>query len=194
VNTATLANDSTTGTITTPTAGDENKLVTAGNLATVVNNAVDPDKLAANVKLSYTSTNGNQTTAPAKTVSLSQGLNFKSPDDKLTITANDNGEVLFQAKDWTSDINTAKTEAIADAKTYTDTQISGLSSSLKFTGDTTISEPIVDLKNQKLAVNGTSNYVTTKAEGQTLTIDLDSTLKGKLNNLPTNVNESLQTI
>ncbi|MFQ1048805.1 YadA-like family protein [Avibacterium paragallinarum] len=194
VNTATLANDSTTGTITTPTAGDENKLVTAGNLATVVNNAVDPDKLATNVKLSYTSTNGNQTTAPAKTVSLSQGLNFKSPDDKLTITANDNGEVVFQAKDWTSDINTAKTEAIADAKTYTDTQISGLSSSLKFTGDTTISEPIVDLKNQKLAVNGTSNYVTTKAEGQTLTIDLDSDLKGKLDNLPTNVNESLQTI
>ncbi|MEE6028551.1 YadA-like family protein [Avibacterium paragallinarum] len=194
VNTATLANDSTTGTITTPTAADENKLVTAGNLATVVNQAVNPDKLAANVNLSYTSTNGTSTASPAKTVSLSQGLNFKSPDDKLTITANDNGEVLFQAKDWTSDINTAKTEAIADAKTYTDTQISGLSSSLKFTGDTTISEPIVDLKNQKLAVNGTSNYVTTKAEGQTLTIDLDSTLKGKLDNLPTNVNESLQTI
>ncbi len=120
---------------------------------------------------------------------------FSSPDDKLTITANDNGEVLFQAKDWTSDINTAKTEAIADAKTYTDTQISGLSSSLKFTGDTTATpEPSVDLKNQKLAVNGTSGYVTTKAEGQTLTIDLDSTLKGKLDNLPTNVNESLQTI
>ncbi|AEC17855.1 conserved hypothetical protein, YadA-like C-terminal region protein [Gallibacterium anatis UMN179] len=201
VNTATLANDSTTGTITTPTAGDENKLVTAGNLATVVNNAVDPDKLAANVNLSYTSTNGTSTASPAKTVSLSQGLNFKSPDDKLTITANDNGEVLFQAKDWTSDINTAKTEAIADAKTYTDTQISGLSSSLKFTGDTNVPEdlnasnaPSVDLKNQKLAVNGTSNYVTTKAEGQTLTIDLDSTLKGKLDNLPTNVNESLQTI
>uniref|UniRef100_UPI00300F3F81 hypothetical protein n=1 Tax=Avibacterium paragallinarum TaxID=728 RepID=UPI00300F3F81 len=195
VNTTTLANDSTTGTITTPTAGDENKLVTAGNLATVVNNAVDPDKLAANVNLSYTSTNGTSTASPAKTVSLSQGLNFKSPDDKLTITANDNGEVLFQAKDWTSDINTAKTEAIADAKTYTDTQISGLSSSLKFTGDTTATpEPSVDLKNQKLAVNGTSGYVTTKAEGQTLTIDLDSTLKGKLNNLPTNVNESLQTI
>ncbi|OZN49863.1 YadA-like family protein [Gallibacterium anatis] len=194
VNTATLANDSTTGTITTPTAADENKLVTAGNLATVVNQAVNPDKLAANVNLSYTSTNGTSTASPAKTVSLSQGLNFKSPDDKLTITANDNGEVLFQSKDWTSDINTAKTEAIADAKTYTDTQISGLSSSLKFTGDTTISEPIVDLKNQKLAVNGTSNYVTTKAEGQTLTIDLDSTLKGKLDNLPTNVNESLQTI
>ena len=195
VNTATLANDSTTGTITTPTAGDENKLVTAGNLATVVNQAVNPDKLAANVNLSYTSTNGTSTASPAKTVSLSQGLNFKSPDDKLTITANDNGEVLFQAKDWTSDINTAKTEAIADAKTYTDTQISGLSSSLKFTGDTTATpEPSVDLKNQKLAVNGTSGYVTTKAEGQTLTIDLDSTLKGKLDNLPTNVNESLQTI
>ncbi|WP_410683939.1 YadA-like family protein [Avibacterium paragallinarum] len=201
VNTATLANDSTTGTITTPTAGDENKLVTAGNLATVVNNAVDPDKLAANVNLSYTSTNGTSTASPAKTVSLSQGLNFKSPDDKLTITANDNGEVLFQAKDWTSDINTAKTEAIADAKTYTDTQISGLSSSLKFTGDTNVpvdlddpNAPSVDLKNQKLAVNGTSGYVTTKAEGQTLTIDLDSTLKGKLNNLPTNVNKSLQTI
>ncbi|MFU2130979.1 YadA-like family protein [Gallibacterium anatis] len=194
VNTATLANDSTTGTITTPTAADENKLVTAGNLATVVNQAVNPDKLAANVKLSYTSTNVS-TTADAKKVSLSQGLNFKSPDDKLTITANDNGEVLFQAKDWTSDINTAKTEAIADAKTYTDTQISGLSSSLKFTGDTTATpEPSVDLKNQKLAVNGTSGYVTTKAEGQTLTIDLDSTLKGKLDNLPTNVNESLQTI
>ncbi|MFU2137006.1 YadA-like family protein [Gallibacterium anatis] len=195
VNTATLANDSTTGTITTPTAADENKLVTAGNLATVVNQAVNPDKLAANVNLSYTSTNGTSTASPAKTVSLSQGLNFKSPDDKLTITANDNGEVLFQAKDWTSDINTAKTEAIADAKTYTDTQISGLSSSLKFTGDTTATpEPSVDLKNQKLAVNGTSGYVTTKAEGQTLTIDLDSTLKGKLDNLPTNVNESLQTI
>ncbi|WP_039150092.1 ESPR-type extended signal peptide-containing protein, partial [Gallibacterium anatis] len=201
VNTATLANDSTTGTITTPTAGDENKLVTAGNLATVVNNAVDPDKLAANVNLSYTSTNGTSTASPAKTVSLSQGLNFKSPDDKLTITANDNGEVLFQAKDWTSDINTAKTEAIADAKTYTDTQISGLSSSLKFTGDTNVpvdlddpNAPSVDLKNQKLAVNGTSGYVNTKAEGQTLTIDLDRTLKGKLDNLPTNVNESLQTI
>ncbi|MEH8022739.1 YadA-like family protein [Gallibacterium anatis] len=195
VNTATLANDSTTGKITAPTTDDENKLVTAGNLATVVNNAVDPDKLAANVKLSYTSTNGTSTASPVKKVSLSQGLNFKSPDDKLTITANDNGEVLFQAKDWTSDINTAKTEAIADARTYTDTQISGLSSSLKFTGDTTATpEPSVDLKNQKLAVNGTSGYVTTKAEGQTLTIDLDSTLKGKLNNLPTNVNESLQTI
>ncbi|MEH8045583.1 YadA-like family protein [Gallibacterium anatis] len=201
VNTATLANDSTTGTITTPTAADENKLVTAGNLATVVNQAVNPDKLAANVNLSYTSTNGTSTASPAKTVSLSQGLNFKSPDDKLTITANDNGEVLFQAKDWTSDINTAKTEAIADAKTYTDTQISGLSSSLKFTGDTNVpvdlddpNAPSVDLKNQKLAVNGTSGYVTTKAEGQTLTIDLDSTLKGKLDNLPTNVNESLQTI
>ncbi|MBP4132962.1 YadA-like family protein [Gallibacterium anatis] len=201
VNTATLANDSTTGTITTPTAADENKLVTAGNLATVVNQAVNPDKLAANVNLSYTSTNGTSTASPAKTVSLSQGLNFKSPDDKLTITANDNGEVLFQAKDWTSDINTAKTEAIVDAKTYTDTQISGLSSSLKFTGDTNVPEnlkdpnaPSVDLKNQKLAVNGTSGYVTTKAEGQTLTIDLDSTLKGKLDNLPTNVNESLQTI
>ena len=201
VNTATLANDSTTGTITTPTAGDENKLVTAGNLATVVNNAVDPDKLAANVNLSYTSTNGTSTASPAKTVSLSQGLNFKSPDDKLTITANDNGEVLFQAKDWTSDITTAKEAAVTEAKTYTDTQISGLSSSLKFTGDTNVpvdlddpNAPSVDLKNQKLAVNGTSGYVTTKAEGQTLTIDLDSTLKGKLDNLPTNVNESLQTI
>ncbi|HJF74750.1 MAG TPA: YadA-like family protein [Gallibacterium anatis] len=201
VNTATLANDSTTGTITTPTAGDENKLVTAGNLATVVNNAVDPDKLAANVKLSYTSTNGTSTASPAKKVSLSQGLNFKSPDDKLTITANDNGEVLFQAKDWTSDITTAKEAAVTEAKTYTDTQISGLSSSLKFTGDTNVpvdlddpNAPSVDLKNQKLAVNGTSGYVNTKAEGQTLTIDLDSTLKGKLDNLPTNVNESLQTI
>ena len=201
VNTATLANDSTTGTITTPTAADENKLVTAGNLATVVNQAVNPDKLAANVNLSYTSTNGTSTASPAKTVSLSQGLNFKSPDDKLTITANDNGEVLFQAKDWTSDITTAKEAAVTEAKTYTDTQISGLSSSLKFTGDTNVpvdlddpNAPSVDLKNQKLAVNGTSGYVTTKAEGQTLTIDLDSTLKGKLDNLPTNVNESLQTI
>ncbi|WP_410678818.1 YadA-like family protein [Avibacterium paragallinarum] len=201
VNTATLANDSTTGTITTPTAGDENKLVTAGNLATVVNNAVDPDKLAANVNLSYTSTNGTSTASPAKTVSLSQGLNFKSPDDKLTITVKDNGEVEFQAKDWTSDITTAKEAAVTEAKTYTDTQISGLSSSLKFTGDTNVpvdlddpNAPSVDLKNQKLAVNGTSGYVTTKAEGQTLTIDLDSTLKGKLDNLPTNVNESLQTI
>ena len=201
VNTATLANDSTTGTITTPTAADENKLVTAGNLATVVNQAVNPDKLAANVNLSYTSTNGTSTASPAKTVSLSQGLNFKSPDDKLTITANDNGEVLFQAKDWTSDITTAKEAAVTEAKTYTDTQISGLSSSLKFTGDTNVpvdlddpNAPSVDLKNQKLAVNGTSGYVTTKAEGQTLTIDLDSTLKGKLDNLPTNVNKSLQTI
>ncbi|WP_017806004.1 hypothetical protein [Avibacterium paragallinarum] len=201
VNTTTLANDSTTGTITTPTAGDENKLVTAGNLATVVNNAVDPDKLAANVNLSYTSTNGTSTASPAKTVSLSQGLNFKSPDDKLTITANDNGEVLFQAKDWTSDITTAKEAAVTEAKTYTNTQISGLSSSLKFTGDMNVPEnlkdpnaPSVDLKNQALAVNGTSGYVTTKAEGQTLTIDLDSDLKGKLDNLPTNVNESLQTI
>ena len=201
VNTATLANDSTTGTITTPTAADENKLVTAGNLATVVNQAVNPDKLAANVNLSYTSTNGTSTASPAKTVSLSQGLNFKSPDDKLTITANDNGEVLFQAKDWTSDITTAKEAAVTEAKTYTDTQISGLSSSLKFTGDTNVpvdlddpKAPSVDLKNQKLAVNGTSGYVNTKAEGQTLTIDLDSTLKGKLDNLPTNVNESLQTI
>ncbi|WKS96853.1 YadA-like family protein [Gallibacterium anatis] len=201
VNTATLANDSTTGKITAPTTDDENKLVTAGNLATVVNNAVDPDKLAANVKLSYTSTNGTSTASPVKKVSLSQGLNFKSPDDKLTITANDNGEVVFQAKDWTSDITTAKEAAVTEAKTYTDTQISGLSSSLKFTGDTNVpvdlddpNAPSVDLKNQKLAVNGTSGYVNTKAEGQTLTIDLDSTLKGKLDNLPTNVNESLQTI
>lgn len=66
VNTATLANDSTTGKITAPTTDDENKLVTAGNLATVVNNAVDPDKLAANVKLSYTSTNGTSTASPVK--------------------------------------------------------------------------------------------------------------------------------
>ncbi|WP_230589856.1 hypothetical protein, partial [Gallibacterium anatis] len=201
VNTATLTNDNTTGKITTPTTDDANKLVTAGNLATVVNNAVDPNKLATNVKLSYTSTNGTTAATPAKQVSLSDGLNFKSLNNNLTITAKDDGVVEFQAKDWTSDITTAKEVAVTEAKTYTDTQISGLSSSLKFTGDTNVPEnlkdpnaPSVDLKNQALAVNGTSGYVTTKAEGQTLTIDLNKTLKEKLDNLPTNVKESLQTI
>ncbi|WP_065230402.1 YadA-like family protein [Gallibacterium genomosp. 1] len=80
---------------------------------------------------------------------------------------------------------------------------SSLSSSLAFRGDNnpTVGVDVaddtntkVDLKKQALKVLGTSSYVTTKATGQTLTIDLDSDLKEKLNNLPDNVNKSLQNI
>ncbi|MGY6772825.1 YadA-like family protein [Gallibacterium sp. ZY190522] len=322
VNTATLANNDSTGKIIAPTKDDADKLVTAGNLATVVNNAVDPSKLAANVKLSYTSTNDTSTATPAKQVSLSKGLNFKSLNNNLTITAKDDGAVEFEAKDWTDDINTAKAQAISDAQSYTDkklgdtttltsvngittaptsitqainqitsavnsgweiqqggtkkaeigagkkvnfadgklttasvemptdsnvatvkfdvqttnltndqttgavsasdktklvtagdianainTATSSLSSSLAFRGDnnkdvaateTGDTNTKVDLKKQALKVLGTSGYVTTTAEatetGKTLTIDLNKTLKEKLDNLPTNVKESLQTI
>ncbi|KGQ66966.1 hypothetical protein, partial [Gallibacterium anatis] len=324
VNTATLANNDSTGKIIAPTKDDADKLVTAGNLATVVNNAVDPSKLAANVKLSYTSTNDTSTATPAKQVSLSKGLNFKSLNNNLTITAKDDGAVEFEAKDWTDDINTAKAQAIENAKSYTNEKLgstpltavngnnntapttitqaisqitsavnsgweiqqgstkkgdigagkkvrftdgnlttasvempnnsdvatvkfdvqttnltsneatgvvsvtdenknklvsaenianainkatSSLSSSLAFRGDnnqnvaateTGDTNTKVDLKKQALKVLGTSGYVTTTAEatetGKTLTIDLNKTLKEKLDNLPTNVKESLQTI
>ena len=320
VNTATLANNDSTGKIIAPEKDDADKLVTAGNLATVVNNAVDPSKLAANVKLSYTSTNDTSTATPAKQVSLSKGLNFKSLNNNLTITAKDDGVVEFQAKDWTDEINTAKTQAISDAQSYTDKKLgdtttltsvngittaptsitqainqitsavnsgweiqqgstkkgdigagkkvrftdgnlttasvempnnsdvatvkfdvqttnltsneatgvvsvtdenknklvsaenianainkatSSLSSSLAFRGDDNANVKVdatgdtntkVDLKKQALKVLGTSGYVKTAATGQTLTIDLDSDLKGKLNNLPDNVKKSLQDI
>ncbi|MFU2082185.1 YadA-like family protein [Gallibacterium anatis] len=320
VNTATLANNDSTGKIIAPEKDDADKLVTAGNLATVVNNAVDPSKLAANVKLSYTSTNDTSTATPAKQVSLSKGLNFKSLNNNLTITAKDDGAVEFEAKDWTDDINTAKAKAISDAQSYTDKKLgdtttltsvngittaptsitqainqitsavnsgweiqqgstkkgdigagkkvrftdgnlttasvempnnsdvatvkfdvqttnltsneatgvvsvtdenknklvsaenianainkatSSLSSSLAFRGDDNANVKVdatgdtntkVDLKKQALKVLGTSGYVKTAATGQTLTIDLDSDLKGKLNNLPDNVKKSLQDI
>src|SRR5699024_7467805 len=88
----------------------------------------------------------------------------------------------------------AKADAVTEANAFTTTQISNLSSTLKFEGDSKTGEPQVNLKTETLKIKGTENFVKTSASGTELTIDLAESLKDKLNNLPTNATQDIQNI
>ncbi|OBW92686.1 YadA-like family protein [Gallibacterium anatis] len=102
-----------------------------------------------------------------KTVQASTGLTFVSEDPtKLVIKAEEKGVVKFESKGVTA--------------SELDNKLSGLSSTLKIAGDTSVNGPSVDLKTQELGVKGTSGEIVTKAEGQNISVSLDQAVIYKI--------------
>ncbi|KGQ29975.1 hypothetical protein P375_11445, partial [Gallibacterium genomosp. 2] len=158
--------------------------------------STDKGDIGAGKKVSFA--NGDLTTA---SVVMSADNNTATVKFNVQTTDLDNHETTGAVS--VTEENKNKLVSAGDIAKAINKATSSLSSSLAFRGDNnpTVGVDVandtntkVDLKKQALKVLGTSSYVTTKATGQTLTIDLDSDLKEKLNNLPDNVNKSLQNI
>ncbi|AIL32933.1 YadA-like family protein [Basilea psittacipulmonis] len=119
--------------------------------------------------------NGNGTTS---SVSTNNGVSTVKYDvNTTTLTTNGSNVTVGQAGNYF-----ATAESVANA---INSATSSLSSVLNITGDNS-SSGSVNLKSEKLAINGTSGYITTSASGQAVTIDLDSTAKTKLDNAADN--------
>ncbi|OBX05539.1 YadA-like family protein [Gallibacterium genomosp. 3] len=124
-------------------------------------------------------TGDNSSSTSTQTLNKSGGLSFAiTGNSDITTAASGDGVALSLNK--ATEVTEGDTKAVTSGAVYK--AINSLSSTLNFSGDTTTGTPSVNLKDGTLAVNG-ANYITTTANGSSLTVKLTDEAKKKLDGL-----------
>ena len=131
--------------------------------------AVDTDKLAANTNLAYTANSAS----PAKTVSLSKGLNFVNGSNTIAIV-NDDGKVSFDLNAATKNQINTNTTGVAANKANIATNAADIATNKnKIAANTTD----IATNKGKIATNTTNIAANTTALARNISLGADSGTK-----------------
>ena len=131
--------------------------------------AVDTDKLAANTNLAYTANSAS----PAKTVSLSKGLNFVNGSNTIAIV-NDDGKVSFDLNAATKNQINTNTTGVAANKANIATNAADIATNKnKIAANTTD----IATNKGKIATNTTNIVANTTALARNISLGADSGTK-----------------
>ncbi|WP_261791110.1 YadA-like family protein [Fusobacterium necrophorum] len=107
-------------------------------------------------------------------------LSLVNPDGTTKVEEKDGRKV---AKTILRNVGDPTEDTDAANKKYVDQEVASIGN-LGFTGDNSTSGTVNLKEKQKLAINGTTDYIVTKAEDQSLTIDLAQGVKNTLKKVP----------